>query len=65
MSVVRSVSVLQFVFACLLFREVCGVGVEVVRGNAGKSRCILMFTLGLCLFCCVCLITLGHSLDDA
>ena len=53
-------------FACLLLRGVSGgVGVEVVTSNAGKSRRIVKLALGLCLFCCVRLITLGHSLEEA
>ena len=67
MRVVKLVSfVLLFVLVCLLLRGVCdGVGVDVVTGNAGKSRRTVKLALGLGLFCCVCLITLGHSLDEA
>ena len=36
---------------CLLFRGICGrVGVVMVTGNAGKSRCSVMFTVCLCLY---------------
>ena len=51
---------------CLLFRGICGrVDVVVVTGKAGKSRCSVMFTVCLCLFCCLCFFTLGHSVDEA
>ena len=39
---------------CLLFRGICGrVGVVVVSGNAGKSRCSVKLTVCLSLFCCL------------
>ena len=54
---------------CRLFRWICdGVGVVaviVVTGRTGMSRCSVKFTFVLGLFCCLCIMTLGHSVEEA
>ena len=51
---------------CLLFRGIfCGVRVVEVTGKAGKLRCSVKLDLGFDLFCCLCLITFGHSVEEA
>ena len=51
---------------CLLFHGICcGVSVVEVTGKAGKSRCSVKFGLGFGLYCCLCLITFGHSVEEA